>query len=69
MASAGGLVHRVGQVYGRTRAALHQQLVAMRHQFAHAGRRQADAVLVVLDFPGAAYAHGQSPDVVGMPAL
>ena len=37
---------------------LHPDLMAMGDEFTHAGRREADAVFVVLDFPGDADAHG-----------
>ena len=45
---------------GRARAALHQHLMAMGRELAHAGRRQADTVFMVLDFLGYADEHCRS---------
>jgi hypothetical protein len=50
-------VLRIGQVDRGAGIGLHQHLVAMGRELAHAGRRQADTVFVVLDFLGHADEH------------
>ena len=54
---ARGLVGGIICVDAHARLGLDNHLVAMRHIFAHGTRRQADTVLMVLDFLGAAYTH------------
>jgi hypothetical protein len=53
----GGHVLRIGQVDRGTCIVLHQHLMAMGRELAHAGRRQADTVFMVLDFLGYADEH------------
>ena len=47
----------IGQVDRGAGVVMHQHLVAVRREFTHAGRRQANAVFVVLDFLGYADEH------------
>jgi hypothetical protein len=54
-------VQLVGQADGLAAVLLHHDLVAVVDEFARAGRRQADAVLVVLDFLRNADKHGALP--------
>jgi hypothetical protein len=54
---ASALVQRIIQADGSASAALHQNTVAVGAQLSHTGWRQADAVLVVLDFLGESDAH------------
>jgi hypothetical protein len=54
---SGGHVLRIGQVDRGTGIGLHQHLMAMGRELAHAGRRQADTVFMVLDFLGYADEH------------
>mgnify|MGYP006171610797 CR=1 FL=1 len=55
---ADGGIGVVGNAGGNPGTALHDDLVALAGQFARAGRGEADAVLVVLDFLGDADKHG-----------
>ena len=57
--SAGSKVFFIGEANGRARVVLHQNLVSAQREFAHAGRRQADTVLMVLDFLRHSDFHGQ----------
>ena len=60
----GTLVHLVGQADGLAAIVLDHHRVAVGHQLASAGGSQADAVFVVLDFPGDADQHFFSPVAV-----
>ena len=61
---AGLLVHLVGQADGLAAVALHDDVVTVMRQFACAGRREADAVFVILDFLGYADQHDCPPGAV-----
>ena len=54
---AGGTVGVVVRSDAGAGAGLDQNVMAVRRIFAHRARRQANAIFVVLDFPGAADAH------------
>jgi hypothetical protein len=57
---AGGRVGVVGHADAEAGTALDEHLVPVLHELAHRGRHEAHAVLVVLDLPGYADAHGRS---------
>ena len=54
-------IHFVVQADGFAGLRLDEHFMAARGQFAHGGRRHADAIFVVLDFPGDTDAHGGLP--------
>jgi hypothetical protein len=56
-ARAGRFVSRIARADARAGARLHHHLVPMRHVLAHGHRREADAMLLDLDFFGNAHAH------------
>ena len=68
-ARAGGRVGGIGGADARTRAGLHQHLVAGRGVLAHGRRRQADAVFLDLDFLGDADTHGSLRTWWGWPPV
>ena len=52
------LILRIFQSDGTAGIMLNENLVALRHQFTHTGRGQANPVFMVFDFLGNADAHG-----------
>ncbi|MNZ44128.1 hypothetical protein D3C78_617520 [compost metagenome] len=65
----GLLVVGVAEADGRPGLGLHPQLMAERAQLGHRLRGQADAVFVVLDFPGDTDTHGRAPSLRFYPVV